>query len=316
MFAKLFKQIQNIFSKISQSFTKNPLGSILAILFIAGTCGIIIRTYQLKNLGFADQTLFSWLQLVIIPVTLAVGAYFFSRAQSRSEQLIAANHEEEVLLQGYMDAMSELILDKRLRSATGDTQEDKDLRNVARSRTLITLRGLVTPNPDGNNRRRGSLLRFLYETELIDKNNPLIDLKKANFEVAYARKFNLQNANLNRADFYKACLRKAKLQNANLIKAYLVKADLRGADLRGAVLKKANFSGAIFGKSNKDDGDEEGTDLRGADLTGARNLEGANLEGVIYGEYEGKSTKWPENFDQDGHGAKKYVAPEQTSPPN
>jgi len=310
MFAKLFKQIQTIFSKISQSFTENPLGSILAILFIAGTCAIVIRTYQLDNLGFSDQTLFNWLQLVIIPVTLAVGAYLFSRVQSRSDQLIAANHEEELLLQGYMDAMSELILEKRLSSATGDTQEDKDLRNIARSRTLITLRGLVTPNPDGNNRRRGSLLRFLFETELIDKNNLLIDLKKANFEVAYARKFTLKSANLERADFYKACLRKANLREANLKRAYLVRADLRGTDLRGAILIRANFRETIFGRSNENDTDKKVTDLRGADLTGAKNLAGANLKGVIYGEYKGKSTKWPEDFDPDKHGAEKFATPQ------
>jgi hypothetical protein len=52
--------------------------------------------------------------------------------------------------------MHELILDKRLRKS----EEDDEIRNVARARTLAVLRSL-----DGN--RKGHVVRFLCEAGLM-----------------------------------------------------------------------------------------------------------------------------------------------------
>lgn len=280
---RLGKQIRRVFSRSQQTISRNPLGSLIVTMLIFLGSWAVARASWKGYLGFSNTTVLQWLELIVVPISLAVGAYYFSESQSRSEQLIAANHDEEVLLQGYMDSMSELVLEKQLRKATGNSEEEKDLRNVARSRTLITLRGLVTPNPDGHNRRRASLLRFLYETKLIDNQDTIVSLEKANFEVAYARKFVLENANLRRADLYRAYLRRANLKNANLAGAYLVRANLRKADLTGANLSEA--------------------DLRGADLSKAK-LQHADLTGATYGEYKKKQTIWPDGFDWKNCGAK------------
>ena len=225
------------------------------------------------------KTLWDFLELVIIPVVLAVGASWFNRVHSENEQKIASqqrkneqkitsNQQEELLLQNYIDAMTELILEKRLRVIKKDSVDYEDLKNIARARTLTVLRALITTNMDGKNRRRGSLIRFLHETKLINKENSIISLMNANIEEAYMRKFDLRDANLQGASMYKA-------------------------DLRGAVLKRANLENAYLVK----------TKLQGADFTDA-NLHDAKLTGAFFGEYRGEATKWPDDdFAAEKEGA-------------
>lgn len=212
------------------------------------------------------KILWDLLDLFIVPLVLGIGIFFLNKAQSENEQLIALNQQEETLLQNYIDSMTTLVLEKNLHQANRANTKDKDLRNIARSRTLTVLRALDTPNQDGNNRRRASLLRFLYETELITEEEPVINLKKANLEVAYLRNYDLKNARFEGVDFYKADLRDADLRGANLEGAYLVNAKLQGA----------NFAGA--------------------------NLNNATLKGASYGKYVNTSTIWPDGFSVVGKG--------------
>src|SRR6266498_3589743 len=104
---------------------------------------------------------------LIIPAVLAGGGILFNRAERESErslaekraqndQKIAADGLEEGILQGYLDRMTELLLDKALRSSGVDTE----VRAVARARTLTSLRKL-------NEIRKSILLQFLYESDLI-----------------------------------------------------------------------------------------------------------------------------------------------------
>jgi len=197
------------------------------------------------------KTLWDWLQLLIIPVVLAVGGYVFNYTASRNEQKstqlrdqterdIAADNQRENALQAYLDKLSELLLVNDLREST----EDAEVRKIARVRTLTVLRRLDAE-------RKGSVLKFLHEAILIDKNKRIIDLNEAN---------------LREADLYRAGLSGAGLSGAYLGGAGLGGAGLSGADLGGAGLSGADLSGAklIYAK------------LRGANLFFA-NLSGANL---------------------------------------
>lgn len=263
-------QLQTFITKAKKSFRAKPLSWLLLIALLLLSAWIMFQTIKNDRLGFSTLTLWDWMELVIVPATIGFGVFFFSRAQSKSERLIAANHEEELMLQEFMSSMGNLILEKRLRYLDLSTETGKDLQIFARGITIMTLRGLVTPNPDGNNRRRGSLLRFLHESELVNGSNPIISLNKANLENAYLRKMDLRNVNLKGVSLYKAYLRGANLENANLSEAYMVKVDLRGANLHGA------------------------------------NLENINLNDAIYGKYNGVETVWPENFDLTKHRLIRY----------
>src|SRR5438128_9059503 len=93
--------------------------------------------------GLHGRTLYDWLQLLIIPVVLAVGGYLFNytttkaeqrrtQLQDQTEREIASDNQREATLQAYIDNMSELLLDRKLR----ESPEDDEVRKIARVRTL------------------------------------------------------------------------------------------------------------------------------------------------------------------------------------
>src|SRR6266699_3359775 len=185
------------------------------------------------------KTLWDWLQLLFIPILLAIGGYWFNQIQKsrdesaaaqrdKTEREIAADNQREVALQAYLDKMSELILEKKLR----DSAEEDEIRKIARVRTLTVLRRL---DPI----RKASVIQFLHESGLINKDKRIINLRGAD----------LRGAILSRAD----------LSGADLSGDDLNGADLSGTDLSGANLSRANLSGADLSE----------TDLIGADLSGA-----------------------------------------------
>ena len=228
------------------------------------------------------KTLWDWMQLLIVPLVLAVFAAWFTHRRESLAREIEESRTREERLQTYFDRMTELMLDKSLCSS----ESGAEVRYIARARTLTVLRGL-----DGE--RKAALLRFLREADLIDKDKSVVilveaDLSGANLRGAYLRRANLRGAALFGADLCGADLCGADLSEASLC-ADLRGADLRGADLRGAYganvrganlsganLSRADLSGAEFGKAN----------LRGANLRGA-NLSGADLFGADLSEARG-----------------------------
>ncbi|WDE08300.1 pentapeptide repeat-containing protein [Thalassomonas viridans] len=160
----------------------------------------------------------------------------------------------------YLDKMSNLLLVHGLKTSA----RRDEVRSLARARTLTVLSQL-----DG--RRKGYLLRFLYEAGLVSARSPVVVLgggilgESAVDETVLSRA-DLTGAMLSRVFLSGAYLTRvhligADLQGSNLDKANLVGADLRDTDLTGASLKEAKLASA---------------DLRGAVLTHA-DLSGANL---------------------------------------
>jgi uncharacterized protein YjbI with pentapeptide repeats len=210
------------------------------------------------------KTLWDYLQLLgvlAIPVVAGFGAAWFTAQQGKVSAAQNTANQRETALQAYIDKMSELLLkehlgellpdgkaDQKYRQQQNDNIKDElkpeyeAVRTIARVRTLTVLRGL-----DEN--RKASVLQFLYESDLINKNKRIIDLSGAD------------------------------LSEANLIDAHLRGADLRGADLRGAHLSKANFSGADLRGAHLLRAKLSNADLRGAHLVGAY-LVGADLRGA------------------------------------
>jgi hypothetical protein len=105
--------------------------------------------------------------------------------------------------------MSTLLLEKNLRSS----EEDSEVRTLARARTLTVLRRL-----DG--KRKGSVLKFLSESRLIDEEDPVL----------YLAGTDLLGASLIGGE-----LRRAYLSGAYLSGAYLIGAHLIGTNLSEAI---------------------------------------------------------------------------------
>jgi len=227
---------------------------------------ILAYVFNVNVPGLRGKTLWDWLQLLIIPAVLAVGGYLFNYTTSKSEREIASDRQREDTLQSYIDKISELMLRENLRESA-----DEKVQKIARVRTLTVLRRLDAE-------RKVSVLQFLHESGLIDKDKRIIDLSGADLSEA-----DLSEADLRRADLDGATLDGANLRGAILI-ADLSVADLRGANLSGAILREAilfgaDLSGAILGGANLRRAILSRAILSGANLSGA-NLYGAILDGA------------------------------------
>ena len=218
---------------------------------------ILIETVKAKNTGFETKTLWDWMELLIIPLFLGFGAFFLNRSERNNEREIATDHQREAALQSYIDRMADLLLKEKLR-----TTKNIEVRNLARTRTLSVLRGL-----DGT--RKGLLLRFLYEANLIDKMKLIVKLRDADLTGADLRRACLEGADLDNTNLTGADLTRANLDNTNLTGADLRRADLSSACLEAANLRDADLRGASLLNADLSATELYGTDLRDADLYGA-----------------------------------------------
>jgi len=232
------------------------------------------------------KTLWDWLELLLVPGILAIGAYLLSRSESNRQQRlarqqryserwlaernsdtdreIARDKRESASLDAYFDRMTDLLIDHHLReSKPGD-----EVRVVARTRTLSVL-GTV----DG--RRRGQAIQFLYEAGLIIGSDPTVDLSDADLgelDMPYANLVgvNLSRTNLRKANLYMAKLMQSDFHRADLDGANLSWADLRQArlqsGLRGANLGCAKMDGAVLFRANLSGATLVNASLVGADL--------------------------------------------------
>jgi uncharacterized protein YjbI with pentapeptide repeats len=212
------------------------------------------------------KTLWDWLQLFIVPLALAAIGLWFSAQQdahqqkieekrAKSDRHIEEQRAQDAALQAYLDQMSQLLLEGDLL----DSKQDSEVRTLARARTLTVLTRL-------DSRRKGSVVQFLYEASLINKENPVVSLSDVR----------LSGANLSHLELSDANLSEAELKGANLSDANLSDANLSEAELKGANLSDANLSDANLSDAKLDGADLSLANLPGADLSGA-NLSDANL---------------------------------------
>jgi len=200
---------------------------LLAVLVVA--IALIDLEIRANGTGFSGKTLWDWLQLLAafaIPLVVGFGAVWFTTRQGKVADAENTNNQRETALQAYIDKMSELLFEKKLR----DSAEEDEVRNIARLRTLTILHRLDAS-------RKGSVLQFLYESGLIDKNKRIIDMSEADLDGANLRVIKLPGASLRGVT-----LRKADLAFADLREADLMLSDLSDADLRYAHLKDVELS--------------------------------------------------------------------------
>jgi uncharacterized protein YjbI with pentapeptide repeats len=249
------------------------------------------------------KTLWDWLSLLGVPLSLAILGYFLqlqqqkraeelsNEQQKRAEELsenqrkIADNATKEEVLQTYFDRLSVLLIDKNLvvlsnkSNSSTITPEEQELLDssldVIRARTLSILRRF-----ENDLKRKGSVINFLIETDIVGKSK--LNLEGAKLEGAYLGEANLKGANLKGAYLGEANLKGTNLGGAILEGANLEGAILVGANLGGAILEGANLEGAILVGANLKGTNLKGTNLKGADLEWAK-LEGAILVGADLG---------------------------------
>jgi type III secretory pathway component EscS len=144
---------------------------------------------------FYDITLWDWIKLLIIPAAIAAAGVWFNQQQREREQDIARQHTQDEALQAYLDHISQLLTDKvpSLRNA----QPEDEVRTLARARTLTVL-----PRLDG--RRKATVVRFLYEANLIKRERVILDLWDADLSGAVLSGADLRSADLAGKNLHRA----------------------------------------------------------------------------------------------------------------
>lgn len=243
------------------------IGASLMISILHDLYVIIVEGGTWKDgTGFSGKTLWDWLELLIIPIALGLGALWFNRQEKRREldlqqqrfeedQKITRDSQYQSALQSYLDTISELLLKEDLFSKRASKGEP--VRDVAQTRTTTMLRFLDVD-------RRNIIIQFLRDAGLADGLLSGASLAKADL-----KKTNLNSINLSRTNLNGTILIGAYLGEANLSEA-----GLRGADLRGTRMEYADLSGADLFEA-----DISGASLLGANLNEAK-LQGANLNKV------------------------------------
>lgn len=182
--------------------------------------------------GFAPaKTLWDWLDLLLVPLLLAVAAKWLENSRKKSELAVEEDRQRQKTLDDYLKAMMDMLVADMLSSTAPDSA-----RRIARTRTLTALRAL-----DGA--RKAQLLQFLYEAALVDR-DPIVVLTGADFTGADLDGAVLPDAEMRGVHFERASLRNAILRGADLRGSNFIGADLSGAQLDGANLIQANLSEA------------------------------------------------------------------------
>jgi uncharacterized protein YjbI with pentapeptide repeats len=240
-----------------QQIQTHPVVSVLIAFIIALVVLVILGGYLFHWdwTGFngnnkSGKTLWDWMQLLFIPVVLAIAGFWFNHRErkaaelraenerkaaelrAQAEQEIASDNQREAALQAYVNEMSELLLHENLRKS----KPENEVRKIARVRTLTVLARL-----DG--KRKRNLLLFLYDAGLIDRGHQIIDVSDAD----------LSEADLSEVTLYRYRWIKDSSPIRGRITVTVANADLSGVNLRNATLNGANLNGVKLGAENQFD---------------------------------------------------------------
>lgn len=229
------------------------IGIIILGLIIYVSCFHWIDNKSWPNwTGFKGKTLWDFLEILVVPIFLAIIAIVFNILSNKNSNRIADNRTQDYTLRNYLDDLSHFLLEEDIYQ----TDDNSPIRQLLRAKTLTALHQL-------NGERKGILIRFIYHLGLINKNGPLInlsgaDLKSINlsgadhsdnkdrtllnylslFEVSFA------GAEMREADFSEAKLSRSNFMFTDLTDADFGDAHLMESDFRFATLKNVNFNNA------------------------------------------------------------------------
>ena len=210
------------------------------------------------------KTLWDWLSLLGVPLSLAILGYFLEQQQQKRAEKLSEDADNEEVLQTYLERLSVLLHDRNLIALSNKSQsstitpEEQELLDssldVIRAKTLSILKRFAN-----DAERKTSVIQFLIETDLVCKSK--LNLSEADLSGA-----KLQGAKLQGAILGEAKLQGALLFWANCQEAILLRAKLQGADLRRAELQGADLSGAELQGAKLQEAELQGAELQWADL--------------------------------------------------
>ncbi|GCE60398.1 pentapeptide repeat-containing protein [Microcystis aeruginosa] len=244
-------------------------GLLSVLLFSLSIFLVIIISNWISNFkwsGFQKKSFWDWLQLLIVPLMLAFGAFYLSYASETRDKQIAKDGEQQELLKDYFSKMQTLIVETK-------KSKDSQPKIVETKKSVETTKSKDSqPNPDGapllpefipiaealtfavldqlDGKRKGKVITYLADSKLITANikdkdsKPVIDLKNANLKEIEIDNLDMNGQLIDKDTIQGVIIRGADMTNANLKKVYLTYSDLTGSDLSNATLTTVDLTGA------------------------------------------------------------------------
>lgn len=193
--------------------------------------------------GFQGRTLWDWLKVLVVPMAVVLVGLYIDIVAS----YIAVDRQREESMKEYFREMTTLLIEHKLRQA----DKESEVRSIARVRTLTTLRKM-----DGI--RRGFIMMFLSESNLISRDDPIVSLSGANLRAADLTGVDLSNTALQNVYLYGANLDHTEFRGADLTNVVLTEAKLRNSNLMDAHLCHTYFPDGT--ENNRDCSDSKRSD--------------------------------------------------------
>ena len=263
----LFDLIKNLIGSIAwlksiDNLVEN-ISKILFFLFIFIISFLLWRVFVIisnfKWSGFQKKSFWDWLQLLIVPLMLALGAFYLSSAADFRDSQIAQERKQQEILTDYFSKMQDLIVEtKKIKETSGYKEshpKDQEVMLLPEfSSTAQALTLSVLEQLDG--KRKGKVITYLAESQLItitvDNNKPStqpeIKLDGANLDDIELGN-NGQRNSLNEKEMTimdKIKIKNANMKRANLSGLQLLDSDISGSNLENATLKNVEFTGSIM----------------------------------------------------------------------
>ena len=239
-----------------------PSGILWAVVGLVAAIGLLASAYEKifspgvrRTISRNAPLVSALIALIGVLITQIVNTHL-TRTTQENQQLLDQEARQNSELQSYLSTVGEL-----------PSNPDPAADTAAQAQTLTVL-------PDLDYEQKRTVMQFLYQANLINKDNPRIrlfyaDLTSANLKGTDAQenKFVLDNVNLRGVNLADADLEYISLTGSNLSYSHLVNtnlsnADLSDADLNHAYLANADLSGATLSDA----------DLNHAELQTARGL--------------------------------------------
>ncbi|MCA2621274.1 MULTISPECIES: pentapeptide repeat-containing protein [unclassified Microcystis] len=258
---------------------------IFIISFLLWRVFVIISNFKWS--GFQKKSFWDWLQLLIIPLMLALGAFYLNSAADFRDYQIAQEQKHQEILTDYFSKMQDLIVETKKSKQTPGSKESNseerlltEFRPTAQALTLSVLEQL-----DGE--RKGKVIIYLAESQLITVDNnkpypqPEIKLDGTNLDDIKLGN-NGQRNSLNEKEMTiidKIKIRNANMKRANLSGFQLLDSELNGSNLENATLENVNFTGSTMIGSRFING--KITDVNFTDVTlGKTIFDNVNLKNI------------------------------------
>src|SRR5215212_7318233 len=233
-----------------------PWGIFLVVVGLVAAIGLLASAYDKlfspkvrRTISRNAPLVSALIALLGVLIAQVVNAHL-TRTTQENQQLLDQQSRQNSELQSYLSTVGEL-----------PTNPDPAADTAAQAQTLTVL-------PDLNPEQKRTVMQFLYQADLIDKDNPRIrlfyaDLTSANLKGTDSQenKFVLDNVNLRGVNLADADLEYISLTGTDLSNSHLVNTDFSNANL-----SDANFTYAYLSNVDLSGATLSGTDLSEVDL--------------------------------------------------